>query len=551
MPSQTPPSRRPARPKRAVHFLLAGLVVALAGCQSHSGGDRDGARNLASKSADWQKNQHVAEKPKDIWERIRNGYKLQEQIGNNPRIERQRFGLANRPASIQQLAERSGPYIHYIVERLEENGMPLELALLPMIESSYDPHAYSPAQAAGLWQFVPTTGREFNLRQTNWYDGRRDITASTKAAINYLNRLHDMFNGDWLLALAAYNAGEGTVSRAIERNQERGLPTDYWNLPLPRETQDYVPKLLALSQIIQTPGSYGVALAPIANEPYFEKVAIPHHLDLARVAAATSVDKRELQQLNPAFKQGLTLDGPRHLLVPAGKASGVSETLAHTPAENLVPSHAYRVRDGESLEEIARRHGVTPRTLRDLNKLSDNSVAGGQNLLVPELPGRTAEEEKRPAALAAGIDRLPLASRGRPAAEPEKAVAAAPDEAWWRRAGRELWQELKGLVRIQRFDRDDAALLAPEQSFFLRENLKLRVLTARLALFARDQASFRNELKVADDWLGRFFLADDKTVQAAQATLRQALALELAGQLPTLADSEAALRKLGPAGEKR
>lgn len=402
MPSQTPPSRRPARPKRAVHFLLAGLVVALAGCQSHSGGDRDGARNLASKSADWQKNQHVAEKPKDIWERIRNGYKLQEQVGNNPRIERQRFGLANRPASIQQLAERSGPYIHYIVERLEENGMPLELALLPMIESSYDPHAYSPAQAAGLWQFVPTTGREFNLRQTNWYDGRRDITASTKAAINYLNRLHDMFNGDWLLALAAYNAGEGTVSRAIERNQERGLPTDYWNLPLPRETQDYVPKLLALSQIIQTPGSYGVALAPIANEPYFEKVAIPHHLDLGRVAAATSVDKRELQQLNPAFKQGLTLDGPRHLLVPAGKASGVSETLAHTPTENLVPSHAYQVRDGESLEQIAKRHGVTPRTLRDLNKLSDNSVAGGQNLLVPELPGRTAEEEKRPAALAAG-----------------------------------------------------------------------------------------------------------------------------------------------------
>ncbi len=164
-----------------------------------------------------------------------------------------------------------------------------------------------------------------------------------------------------------------------------------------------------------------------------------------------------------------------------------------------------------------------------------------------DLPGVALRLEQ----LAAGIDRLPLASRGRPAAEPEKAAAAAPDEAWWRQAGREVWQELKGLVRIQRFDRDDAALLAPEQSFFLRENLKLRVLTARLALFARDQASFRNELKVADDWLGRFFLADDKTVQAAQATLRQALALELAGPLPTLADSEAALRKLGPTGEKR
>lgn len=177
--------------------------------------------------------------------------------------------------------------------------------------------------------------------------------------------------------------------------------------------------------------------------------------------------------------------------------------------------------------------------LKDIERL--------QALPQADLPGVALRLEQ----LAAGIDRLPLASRGRPAAEPEKAVAAAPDETWWGRAGRELWQELKGLVRIQRFDRDDAALLAPEQSFFLRENLKLRVLTARLALFARDQASFRNELKVADDWLGRFFLADDKTVQAAQATLRQALALELAGQLPTLADSEAALRKLGPAGEKR
>ena len=393
-------SRTPSvRLKRGYRLLLAGFFAVLAGCQSHGGGQRDSERELASKPAEWQK-QHVEEKPKDIWERIRHGYKLQDQIGSNPRIERQRFGFASRPASVQQLAERSSPYIHYIVERLEENDMPLELALLPMIESSYDPQAFLPAQAAGLWQFVPTTGREFNLRQTNWYDGRRDITASTKAAIDYLNRLHDMFNGDWLLALAAYNAGEGTVSRAIERNQNRGLPTDYWDLPLPRETQEYVPKLLALSQIIQTPGSYGVALVPIANEPYFEKVAIPHHLDLDRVAAATALDKREMQQLNPAYKQGLTLDGPRHLLVPKAKASGVSETLAHLPAESLVPSHTYQVRDGESLEDIAKRHGVTPRTLRDLNKLSDDKLAGGQSLLVPELPGRPTAEAKRPTVVA-------------------------------------------------------------------------------------------------------------------------------------------------------
>jgi membrane-bound lytic murein transglycosylase D len=384
--------------------------MVLAGCQSHGGGERD--RDLTSKSAEWQKNpQASAEKPKDIWERIRNGYQLQDQIGTNPRIERQRFGFASRPASIQQIAERSSPYIHYIVERLEENGMPLELALLPMIESSYNPMAYSPAQAAGLWQFVPSTARDYNLRQTNWYDGRRDITASTKAAISYLKRLHDMFNGDWLLALAAYNAGEGTVSRAIERNQNQGLPTDYWNLPLPRETQDYVPKLLAVSQIVQTPASYGVALTPIANEPYFEKVAIRHQLDLSRVAAMADVDKNELQQLNPAFKQGITLDGPRHLLVPVAKAGGLSESLARLQPESLVPSRSYRVRRGESLSEIARRHGVAPRTLRELNQLPDKHVEPGQSLLIPHLPGSAPQDDDNQPTLTASRDKAKTSER--------------------------------------------------------------------------------------------------------------------------------------------
>src|SRR5690606_8560272 len=154
--------------------------------------------------------------------------------------------------------------------------------------------------AVGLWQFIPSTGRYFNLKQTSWYDGRRDITASTTAALRYLNYLHGLFNNDWLLALAAYNAGEGTVSRAIERNQKRGLPTDYWNLPLPSETRDYVPKLLALSQLVQSPQAYGINLSPIANEPYFEVVALKHRMDLARVAEMADLDEDEIYQLNPA-----------------------------------------------------------------------------------------------------------------------------------------------------------------------------------------------------------------------------------------------------------
>lgn len=411
------------------------MLLVLAGCQSRGGSesDDDTARAVSvGRQIEWSKELPQPEAPQheDIWERIRAGYKLQDQIGTNPRIERQRFSFASRPASLQQIAERSGPYIHYIVERLEENNMPLELALLPMIESSYNPLAYSPAQAAGLWQFIPSTGRDFNLRQTNWYDGRRDITASTNAAISYLKRLRDMFNGDWLLALAAYNAGEGTVSRAIERNQRQGLPTDYWNLPLPRETQDYVPKLLAVSQIIQTPASYGVTLAPIANEPYFEKVAIRHQLDLSKVAAMADVDKDELYQLNPAFKQGITLDGPRHLLVPVDKAEGLSASLARLQPESLVQWQHYRVRSGDSLHGIANRHHVTVNTLRDINRLSGNRVRVGQTLLIPQTAG--------------SVPKAPLYEREQPTladkSQAGKPQVAAPASRSYRvRRGDTLW----------------------------------------------------------------------------------------------------------------
>ncbi|WP_198286396.1 lytic transglycosylase domain-containing protein [Stutzerimonas stutzeri] len=378
--------------------LALAICVALAGCQSNAVRDetREQTRRATTPVAQepiWLNDTTAITEHEDIWERIREGYKLQEHLDSNPRIEQQRLLLSSRPKSIEVVSERSSPFIHYIVERLEERDMPLELALLPIIESSYDPFAYSPAHAVGLWQFIPSTGRHFNLRQTSWYDGRRDITASTNAALRYLSYLHGLFNGDWLLALAAYNAGEGTVSRAIERNQKLGLPTDYWNLPLPRETRDYVPKLLALSQLIQAPEAYGINLNPIANEPYFEVIALKQRMDLARVAKLADLDEDELYQLNPAFTRRITLDGPQQLLVPMEKAEMLAANLALMKPQDLVDWQQYQVRAGDTLGVIANRHHLTVNIIRDVNRLKSDTLRVGQVLSLPTSSDAKASRE--------------------------------------------------------------------------------------------------------------------------------------------------------------
>ncbi len=333
---------------------------------------------------------------------MRQGFQLQDNLGVNPRIEQQRLWFASNPSFLENAGERGSLYIHYIVERLEERNMPLELALLPVIESAYNPMAYSRADAVGLWQFIPSTGRYFNLRH-----GRRDITASTTAAMDYLTRLHDMFNGDWLLALAAYNAGEGTVSRAIERNERLGLPTDYWNLPLPAETQAYVPKLLALSQVVLAPDAYGVNLNPIANEPYFQVVEINQRMDLSKVAAVANIDEDELFQLNPAFKQRTTIDGPQHLLVPTSKAQLLTASLSTMRPDELISQRslkpvfegaddseiaslkrAYRVKRGDNLGTIAKANKVEVKDLQRWNKLNGKDLKVGQTLVMQDTTKR-------------------------------------------------------------------------------------------------------------------------------------------------------------------
>ncbi len=385
----------------------------MAGCQTTSSLEPGSATNASHSSPGTKpKPVFVAHKPApqapphDVWERMRQGFQLQDGNDLNPRIDQQRLWFANNPSFLENAGERGSLYMHYIVERLEERNMPLELALLPVIESAYNPMALSRSDAAGIWQFIPSTGRYFNLRQTNFYDGRRDITASTTAALDYLSRLHDMFNGDWLLALAAYNAGEGTVSRAIERNEKLNLPTDYWNLPLPQETRDYVPKLLALSQVVMSPQAYSVNLNPIDNKPYFDVVELNQRMDLSKVAQMANIDEDELVQLNPAFKKRLTIDGPQHLLVPTSKSQLLTASLSNMKPEELVDWQQYRVQSGDSLASIASRYKVSTSTLKDLNKLPGNRLRRGQALTIPIQPGmkiampvfqEVAEHDEKPA----------------------------------------------------------------------------------------------------------------------------------------------------------
>ena len=394
---------------RLAQAVALALPVVLAGCQSTSQvPDAESVRlhslNTRIKPKPiFPAAQQAQQAPQDVWERMRQGFQLQDGVAVNPRVEQQRLWFVSNPSFLENASGRGSLYMHYIVERLEERNMPLELALLPVIESAYNPMAYSRSDASGLWQFIPSTGRYFNLRQTRFYDGRRDVTASTAAALDYLSRLHDMFNGDWLLALAAYNAGEGTVSRAIERNEKLGLPTDYWNLPLPQETKDYVPKLLALSELVMSPEAYGVNLNPIANQPYFEVVEVNQQMDLGRVAALANIDEDELFQLSPALKQRMTVDGPQHLLVPTAKAHMLTESLAKMGPEELLSlaptrqvmadiaradlparRRAYKVKRGDNLSLIAKANKVDVRDLQRWNKLSGMHLKVCQTLVMQD-----------------------------------------------------------------------------------------------------------------------------------------------------------------------
>ena len=361
----------------------------------------------------------------DVWARTRAGFKLD--IADNERVAQQIAWFAKRQDYLDRMTARASHYLYHTVTEAEKAGVPTELALLPIIESSYDPFATSPAQAAGLWQFIPSTGKIFGLRQTWWYDGRRDILESTRAAYKFLSQLYNQF-GSWELALAAYNWGPGNVKRAIERNEAAGLPTDYWSLTMPAETMAYVPRFLAVAQVIKEPNTFGVRLNPIVNKAHFRETYAKNQVDLTSVAKLAGLTTKQLYQLNPAYMRWATNpDGPHRVLVPLNTPEIFEQQLAALPAPDryITVTNRYVVKKGDSLHRIASKFGTTPAALKRLNgKLISKRgyVAVGKSLVV-----------SRSKQLVSGDNSVDIEKLANPAAErvaqiekadKEKAVAA-------------------------------------------------------------------------------------------------------------------------------
>lgn len=325
----------------------------------------------------------IAEEDRDLWMRMRAGFTMDHNQGDE-RMQQQLDWYRKHPAYVKRVVERGRRYLYYIVEETERRGLPMEYALLPVVESAFDPFAYSHGRASGLWQFIPGTGRHFGLDQSWWHDDRRDVLASTNAALTYLDQLARRFDGDPTLALAAYNSGGGTVSSAIRRNNRKGAPTDYWSLDLPRETRHYVPKLIALAKIFDDPEAYGIELPPLENEPYFEVVETGGQIDLAHAAELAGVDVDEIYLLNPSFNRWATRpDGPHRLLVPVASADRFRQGIASLDPNSRVSWESYQVSSGDNLGAIARRYGTTVAVLREVNKLNGDIIRVGQQLLIP------------------------------------------------------------------------------------------------------------------------------------------------------------------------
>lgn len=327
----------------------------------------------------------------DLWVRIRSGFAMRDL--DSPLVAKHEQWYADRPEYVARMTDRARRYLYYITGEVERRGMPTEIALLPMIESAFNPGAYSTASASGIWQFIPSTGKNFGMEQNWWYDGRRDVVSATTGALDYLQKLHDMF-GDWELALAAYNCGEGAVQRAQERNRKRGLPVNYSSLKIPEETRNYLPKLMAVKNIVANPASFSLVLQDIPNKPYFAAVATTQHIDVNLAAQLAEVSIEEFKALNPAHNRPVILqDSSDLILLPIDKLEIFRANLDNYD-KPLVSWQSYQPKKGERLDHLAPRFGLSVEKLKSVNSLSGRArVSTGQTLLVP-INGEKSESDE-------------------------------------------------------------------------------------------------------------------------------------------------------------
>lgn len=386
---------------KAKAILLASVL--LVGCQSsqNTGNVQQHAQSLSAagqgeagkfkSQSRWADDGTSFAQDQDLWVSI--GDELKMGIPENSRIREQKQKYLSNKSYLHDVTLRAEPYMYWIAGQVKKRNMPMELVLLPIVESAFDPHATSGAKAAGLWQIIPSTGRNYGLKQTRNYDARRDVVASTTAALDMMQRLNKMFDGDWLLTVAAYNSGEGRVLKAMKANKARGKPTDFWSLPLPRETKLYVPKMLALSEIFKNSKQYGVQLPTSDESRALARVRINNPVELKQVADMAGISVTKLKAFNAGVK-GSTLgsSGPKYVLVPqkhaeqlrvslaSGEIAAVQSTLI---ADNTpLNSRSYRVRTGDTLSGIASRLGVSTKDLQQWNKLRGSTLKVGQNLTI-------------------------------------------------------------------------------------------------------------------------------------------------------------------------
>lgn len=318
----------------------------------------------------------------NIWDDIRQGFALDDTI--NPRIKQHIKWYSSHPEHLKRTFERAKPFLAYIVEETTKRQIPTEMVLLPIVESAFQTFAYSPGRAAGIWQIIPRTGKHLKLKQNWWYDGRRDVYASTPAALNLLQQLNKQYKGNWDHALAAYNGGSRRVSKEIRKNRMKGQSTDFWHLKLSRETRDYVPKIYALKHIIQHPADYGITLEPMSNKVPFTVVDTGGQIDLAIAANLAGLSIEELYQLNPGYNRWATAPkGPHRLLLPTKQAATFQANLGDLPQEKRIKWLRHKIKEGETLSHIAVKYETTLAMLKRSNKLRKNQIRAGQYLLIP------------------------------------------------------------------------------------------------------------------------------------------------------------------------